>query len=108
MVQRSAKSCLAAKKRIGGGGRLRTDWTQRGVLETVGLKADARDMIQIRHERLQTANRGSLRLAHSYRQNRASPMTSEQRNIPGAHNGPMEACLRFAVLRLTQERTKTC
>src|SRR5207253_10675446 len=38
MVQRSAKSCLAAKKRIGGGGRLRTDWTQRGVLETVGLK----------------------------------------------------------------------
>src|SRR2546427_3236184 len=44
------------KKRIGGGGRLRTDWTQRGVLETVGLKADAHDMIQIRHERLQTAN----------------------------------------------------
>ncbi len=31
--------------------------------------------------------RGSLRLAHTYRQNRASPMTSEQRNIPGAHNG---------------------
>jgi len=32
---------VAAKKRIGGGGRLRTDWTQRGVLEIVGLKADA-------------------------------------------------------------------
>src|SRR2546426_11405091 len=42
MVQRSPESRLAAEKRIGGSGRLRPNWTQRGVLETISQSRRSR------------------------------------------------------------------